>query len=72
MIDILVIVPGPISLTAHSNNNLPSLLKTILTDAVPFPAPNTPTDIPYPISMPFSFKLPGTVGRFFHPIFSMP
>ena len=46
MIDILVIVPGPISLTAHSNNNLPSLLKTILTDAVPFPAPNTPTDIP--------------------------
>ena len=46
MIDILVIVPGPISLTAHSNNNLPSLLNTILTEAAPLPAPNTPTDIP--------------------------
>ena len=41
-----VVVPGPISLTAHSINNLPSLLNTILTEAAPLPAPNTPTAIP--------------------------
>ena len=41
-----VVVPGPISLTPHSNNNLPSLLKTILTDAEPLPAPKIPTAIP--------------------------
>ena len=44
--DIAVVVPGPISLTAHSNNNLPSLDKTARTDADPLPAPKTPTAIP--------------------------
>ena len=72
IIVIEVVVPGPISLTAHSKVNLPSLFNNARTEALPLPAPNTPFAIPYPISQPFSFNAPGVVGRFFQPIFSLP
>ena len=46
MIVMEVVVPGPISLTAHSKVNFPSLFNKARTDALPFPAPNTPLAIP--------------------------
>ena len=67
-----VVVPGPISLTAHSNVNFPSLFNKARTEALPLPAPKTPFAIPYPINHPFSFNVPGVLGRFFQPIFSFP